>query len=52
MHSFCNHINIVNKRLGFADCSSNIANSVELISNLNMFKNNSLFDTINLIIDF
>ena len=52
MHSFCNQINIVNKRLGSTDCSNNTKNSVELINNLNMLNNNGLFDTINFIIDF
>ena len=36
MHSFCNQINIVNKRLGSTDCSNNTKNSVEIINNLNM----------------
>ena len=52
MHSFCNQINIVNKRLGIADCSNNTTNSVELINNLNTFNNYGLYDTINFIIDF
>jgi len=52
MHSFCNQLNIVNKRLRTDDCSSNTVNSVELINNLNIFNNNGLYDTINFIIDF
>jgi len=52
MHSFCNQINIVNKRVGSTDCSYNTKNSVELINNLNMLNNNGLFDILILLLTF
>ena len=52
MNSFFNQINIANKRLRTADCSSNTTKNVELINNLNMFNNNGLYDTINFMIEF